>query len=379
MKIDIESFPQVNHFEYVPFDSEKLLKLKETAFRKFRMCPMSYHLNKECILLNFKKYMWCQHGYTDHPAYKIPLGYSFMILPMVGDPERVKREMNFRDPQVSIKNLLNSPDINCDSCESLNSTCKDKMILNGYIWCIHGLTNKPTQPVSHKEIAEWNTGNDRAEVALNRQPIEETIVSDSALTEELKPQIYRICKHNYVNGKNPKSNLTQVCPIGNAPCDVHCHMGLCLKTVLHISDCARKRCGYDWQKTPEAINVCKTKIFIGQQYPATVTPRANEEIEENEMYYENWNSSAARKIKGLKQALRKSNNKLKGMKEAKHQKRRNRRESKAKRTVPQKLNKDPYVAGAIHTDPEVLSKSILKRHNERYPYNTTADTISDIY
>ena len=102
-------------------------------------------------------------------------------------------------------------------------------------------------------------------------------------------------------------------------------------------------------------------------------------LRKNEIYYENWDSNAARKIRGLKQALRKTNHKLKGMKEAKHQKRKNRRESKTKRTVPQRLNKDPYVAGAIHTDPEVLPKSILKRHNERYPYNTTADTISDIH
>ena len=119
-------------------------------------------------------------------------------------------------------------------------------------------------------------------------------------------------------------------------------------------------------------------MFLGQQFPTTVTPKANKEIEENEIYYEDWESSAARKIRGLKQALRKSNNKLKGMKKAKCQKRKDRKESKAKRTVPQRLNKDPYVAGAIHTDPEVLPKSILKRHNERYPYNTTADTMSDI-
>ena len=38
-----------------------------------------------------------------------------------------------------------------------------------------------------------------------------------------------------------------------------------------------------------------------------------------------------------------------------------------------------YIAGAIHTDPEVLPKSILKRHNAKYPYNTTADTINDIH
>ena len=50
-----------------------------------------------------------------------------------------------------------------------------------------------------------------------------------------------------------------------------------------------------------------------------------------------------------------------------------------RKTIPQRLNKDPYVAGAIHTDPEISPKSILKRHNARYPYNTTADTISDIH
>ena len=50
-----------------------------------------------------------------------------------------------------------------------------------------------------------------------------------------------------------------------------------------------------------------------------------------------------------------------------------------KKSIPQKLNKDFYIAGAIHTDPEVLPKSILKRHNARYPYNTTADTINDIH
>ena len=131
MELEVEVFSQVNHFKYVPFSNEKPLKLKKTTFRKFGMCPMSYHLNDECVLLNHEKYLWCQHGYTDHPAYKIPLGYSFISLPIVGDPERVKREMELRNSQGSMKNLLNSPDINCETCESFNSTCKDKMILNG--------------------------------------------------------------------------------------------------------------------------------------------------------------------------------------------------------------------------------------------------------
>ena len=232
MELDVETFPKVNHFEYVPFNSEKLPKLKKTALRKFGMCPMSYYLNEECILLNYKKYLWCQHGYMDHPVYKILLGYSFMILPIVGDPERVKREMKLRDPKGSMKNLLNSPDINCESCESFNCVCKDKMIPEGYIWCIHGLTNKPGQPgqpTDNKVVYGWKTEKYKAEVALNRQLIEETVVIDSTLFEQLEPQTYRICNHNYVNGKNPKNNLIQVCPIGNASCDVQCCMGLCLR------------------------------------------------------------------------------------------------------------------------------------------------------
>ena len=81
------------------------------------MCPMSYHLNDECILLNHKRYLWCQHGYMDHPAYNLPLGYSFISLPIVGDPERVKREIELRNSQGSMKNLLNSPDINSETCK----------------------------------------------------------------------------------------------------------------------------------------------------------------------------------------------------------------------------------------------------------------------
>ena len=120
-------------------------------------------------------------------------------------------------------------------------------------------------------------------------------------------------------------------------------------------------------------------MFLGQQFPARIGSKINEENEEDEIYYEYWENGASRKIRKLKQALRKSNKKLKGMKEAKCQKRKNKKESKMKKTIPQKLNKDPYIAGAIHTDPEVLPKSILKRHNARYPYNTTADTINDIH
>ena len=286
MELEVEVFPQVNHFKYVPFSNEKLLKLKKTAFRKFGMCPMSYHLNDECVLLNHKKYLWCQHGYMDHPAYNLPLGYSFITLPIVGDPERVKREMKLRNSQGSMKNLLNSPDINCETCESFNSTCKDKMILNGYIWCIHGLTNKPGQPADHKEVLSWKTEILKAETALNRQPIRETVVPNFTLFEQLEPQTYRICKHNFVNGRNPKNNLIQVCPIGNAPCDVHCHMGLCLKTVPHIPECTKERCGYKWQKTPEAINGSKTKMFLGQQFPTSIGSKTNEENEEDEIYYE---------------------------------------------------------------------------------------------
>ena len=84
--------------------------------------------------------------------------------------------MKLRDSQGSMKNLLNSPDINCETCESFNSTCKDKMILNGYIWCIHGLTNKPGQPAYHKEVLSWKTEILKAETALNWQPIRETVV-----------------------------------------------------------------------------------------------------------------------------------------------------------------------------------------------------------
>ena len=176
MELEVEVFPQVNQFKYVPFSNEKLLKLKKTTFKKFGMCPMSYHLNDECVVLNHKKYLWCQHGYMDHPAYKIPLGYSFITLPIVGDPERVKREMKLRNSQGSMKNLLNSPDINCETCESFNSTCKNKMILNGYIWCIHGLTNKPGQPADCKEVLSWKTEILKAETTLNRQPMKETVV-----------------------------------------------------------------------------------------------------------------------------------------------------------------------------------------------------------
>ena len=132
---------------------------------------------------------------------------------------------------------------------------------------------------------------------------------------------------------------------------MHCHVVLCLKAVLHAPDCARERCGYDWQKTPESINGCKTKIFLGQQLPASVAPR------ETGIEQEEWNKMMKRQKRGLKQYLRKTNKKKKV--------------SKVKRKFPQKLNKDIYVAGAIHTDPDVLPRSILKMHNERYPYNTT--------
>ena len=172
-----------------------------------------------------------------------------------------------------------------------------------------------------------------------------------------------------VNGRNPKNNLIEVCPKGNVHCNVHCYMGLCLKAMFHAPDCDRERCGYDWQKTPEAINCCKTKIFLGQQLPATVL------LKETEVYYEEWDNKEQGKIRGLKQALRKANKKRRALKKANKKKR---KDSKARRTVPQKLNEDLCAAGAIHTDPEVLHKSILKRHNERYPYNSTSDTINDI-
>ena len=99
-----------------------------------------------------------------------------------------------------------------------------------------------------------------------------------------------------------------------------CHMGLCLKTVPHIPEYTKERCGYKWQKTPEAINGSKTKMFLRQQFPAIIGSKTNEENEEDEIYYEYWENSASRKIKKLKQALRKSNKKLKRMKEAKCQK-----------------------------------------------------------
>ena len=75
MKVDIETFPKINHFEYVPFSSKTLLEVEKAALRRFGMCPMSYHLNEEWVLLNYKRYVWCQDGYTNYPTYKVPLGY----------------------------------------------------------------------------------------------------------------------------------------------------------------------------------------------------------------------------------------------------------------------------------------------------------------
>ena len=108
-------------------------------------------------------------------------------------------------------------------------------------------------PVDCKEVLSWKTEILKAETTLNRQPIRETVVLNFTLFEQLEPQTYRICKHNFVNGRNPKNNIIQVCQIENAPCDVCCCMGLCSKTVPHIPECTKERCGYKWQKTPEAI------------------------------------------------------------------------------------------------------------------------------
>ena len=42
--------------------------------------------------------------------------------------------MKFRNTKENMRSLLNSPNINCESCEAFHLTCKDKMILEGYIW-----------------------------------------------------------------------------------------------------------------------------------------------------------------------------------------------------------------------------------------------------
>ena len=48
------------------------------------------------------------------------------------------------------------------------------------------------------------------------------------------------------------------------------HGTVCSKTVPHIPECTKEKCGYKWQKTPEAINGSKTKMFLGQQFPAII-------------------------------------------------------------------------------------------------------------
>ena len=62
METDSETFSKINHFQYVPFSSEILERLKKTAYRKYGMCHLSYHLNEESMLLNYNKYLWYQHG-----------------------------------------------------------------------------------------------------------------------------------------------------------------------------------------------------------------------------------------------------------------------------------------------------------------------------
>ena len=110
------------------------------------------------------------------------------------------------------------------------------MILEGYIWCIHGLTNKVGQPVTFKEQKKWALESYKVDDIINRKPIDEPVVIESAMFCQLKSQTYRICKHDYVNGKNLKNNLIQVCPIEDVHCDICCHMGLCLKAILHAPD-----------------------------------------------------------------------------------------------------------------------------------------------
>ena len=49
----------------------------------------------------------------------------------------------------------------------------------------------------------------------------------------------------------------------------------------------------------------KLRCFLGQQFPARVGSRTNEENEEDEIYYEYWENSASRKIRKIEAGIEK--------------------------------------------------------------------------
>ena len=341
-----------NRFHTIPCDRlttimsmNEFEELKRT--RTWGMCPMSYYLSEKCSVVEYRKYRYCAHGYTDDPQYTTCLAHRFcQELPSLSI---VNMELNKRNVYGDMRNLVNCNVIKCKlGNESARINCNKQYILQGYIWCSHGYTNK--RPDNKVAIESYMGGPTREEI--RPREIRRIRFKDGGDFHQTK------CSHGFENSFDINTWTLKRC-LSREACLQRCNAGVCdYNKDLHVRECPKIN-------IPRRIWRSMNPNLVNQNYMQRVLNDLKQKatVRLGEPMYKTENVKQL--FRGMKREprLANMNNKTR------------------ERFWPQnkRYNKNPYVAGAIHTNPEVLPKSILKRHNERYPYNTTADSRLDLH
>ena len=259
------------------------------------LCPMSQYLHQPCqVVYDKQKVPFCNHGYTRHPVYMVPLSEKFCA----ANRTKIYTELNRLNRAGDLREIENFSDIPCKASK-INRKCR-KFILGGYIYCEHGLTNK--EPVMNRNA--------------NREK---------------------------------------------------CMQGVCdYQNDVHVIDCPKittprrfwQNGGASLEKSrlyQNKLEQERTHSFVSNRPPRrcslTTLSRLQQRKPTSYPEYRSEHQTTAGPTR--RRGYRDGSNYY--------------------------YYKNPYISGTIHTNPEHLPRSVLRRHNERYPYNTTADSHSDLH
>lgn len=221
---------------------------------RFGKCPASYYLKENCMIAG-DYIKTCQHGYQNYPAHKenFVLDVRFSgedhQLPSL---RQVLYMMQIIGAAGGVRRIVNCPKLTCHFMETKTyprQKCRSMFIMRGYIWCLHGYTNKPkcllekhaSQDV-YRAIHYTKCLHNRLRSTSGNNVIYFPDMSTYYSQRNVYPHIYEVCEHGNCNGTPLENKPVTSCSV-LGKCASRCLMGLCAKMskVDHIGICPLKR------------------------------------------------------------------------------------------------------------------------------------------
>ena len=375
----------------------------------FGMCPKSVCSGTPCEVYRYKGYLYCDHGYTDNEDAHKGLVFQF-VAHLSKDPQKaVKRIVNYF-PITATKPCYRIQDSAKLYCPEVVQHTADTPVysFDGNLYCIHGYTNawakEPEKyPVSlrpvlsdhwlhrneqllgshqdqqpkakHKrsdslsdcqnKLAQMHLAPNRLEVSFDTP---NTVRTHSTVTENLTPvpnsstnsqndhKSTKECKEPELSNKSTDPCIHGYLPIDGHKCKSTQKLSAC------VGRCLRNKC--DFHKDFHS-GICPKIQPKGPRTGQEIGRKGGKQLI---VGYEP-DSGVFHGIKLPKRIQRPLSQRA--MQKQKSNKIHSRRLDR--------FGKDPFISATVHTDPELCPISILKRHNSRYPYNTTADSFNDLH